>query len=80
MVRTKEEVKLTIYPQAKWKMELLQPFLEQKKHCLKVVLEQQQYFIYQFPKKKKPMTPKAEADWRIGLLKELVKDLESLTE
>ena len=80
LIRTKEEVRLNIYPQAKWKMDLLQSFLEQKKSCLKFVLEQAPYFIYQFPKKKKPMNPKAEADWRIGLLKELLQDFESLVE
>ena len=80
LIRTKEEVRLNIYPQAKWKMDLLQSFLEQKKSCLKFVLEQAPYFVYQFPKKKKPMNPKAEADWRIGLLKELLQDFVSLVE
>ena len=80
LIRTKEEVKLNIYPKAKWKMELLQAFLEQKKNCLKLVLEQEPYFIYKFPAKKKVMNPKAEADWRIGLLKELVQDLGQLVE
>lgn len=80
LIRKNEEVQLTIYPQAKWKTELLQDFLEQKKHCLKLVLEQVPYFIYKFPAKKKPMNPKAEADWRIGLLKELLQEFTSLLE
>ena len=80
LIRKNEEVELKIYPQAKWKTELLQDFLEQKKHCLKLVLEQAPYFIYKFPAKKKPMGPKAEADWRIGLLKELLQEFTSLLE
>ncbi len=80
LIRKNEEVELTIYPQAKWKTELLQDFLEQKKHCLKLVLEQTPYFVYKFPAKKKPMSPKAEADWRIGLLKELLQEFTSLLE
>ena len=80
LIRKKEEVQLTLYPQAKLKTELLQNFLEQKKHCLKLVLEQQPYFIYKFPAKKKPMNPKAEADWRIALLKGLLQEFTSLVE
>ena len=80
LIRTKEEVRLNIYPKAKWKMELLQSFLEQNKYCLKFVLEKEPYFLYHFPRKTKSMTPKVEADWRISLLKELVEQFKELLE
>ena len=78
--QTKSEIRMTLYPKARLKTELLQEFLEQRKTYLKFVLEANPYFVYQLPKKQKPMTPKAEADWIFGLLREFLQDLSALTE
>ena len=78
--QTKSEIRMTLYPKARLKTELLQAFLEQRKTYLKFVLEANPYFVYQLPKKQKPMTPKAEADWIFGLLREFLQDLSALTE
>jgi len=75
-----KDIKLTLYPKARLKTELLQGFLEQRKAYLKFVLEASPYFIYSLQGKPKPMTLKAEADRMFGLLKEFLKDLGELVE
>ena len=61
-------------------MNLLQDFLEQRKFYLKFVLEAKPYIIYKLPPKKKPMKPKAEADWMFGLLREFLEEFAALVE
>ena len=73
-------IKMTLYPKARLKTELLQEFLEQRKAYLRFVLEANPYFVYKLPVKRKPMTPKAEADWIFGLLKDFLNDLLELVE
>ena len=75
-----KDIKLTLYPKARLKTELLQGFLEQRKSYLKFVLEASPYFVYSLRGKQKPMTLKAEADRMFGLLKEFLKDLGELVE
>ena len=48
------EIKLTLYPKARLKTELLQGFLEQRKAYLSFALEANPYFIYKLPRKQKP--------------------------
>lgn len=74
------EIRLTLYPKARLKTELLQAFLEERKAYLKFVLEASPYFIYKLPRKTKPMSPKAEADWMFGLLQEFLTDLLTLVD
>jgi transcription-repair coupling factor (superfamily II helicase) len=74
------DIKLTLYPKARLKTELLQGFLEQRKSNLKFVLEANPYFVYTLPRKQKPMPPKAEADRMFGLLRELLTDMLQLLE
>ncbi|MBP3567630.1 MAG: transcription-repair coupling factor [Lachnospiraceae bacterium] len=74
------EIKMTLYPKARLKTELLQEFLEQRKSYLKFVLGASPYFIYKLPRKQKPMAPKAEADWMFGVLKEFLQDFAGLVE
>ena len=74
------DIKLTLYPKARLKTELLQGFLEERKSSLKFVLEANPYFIYSLPRKQKPMTPKAEADRMFGLLREFLTDMLQLLE
>ena len=74
------DIKLTLYPKARLKTELLQGFLEQRKNNLKFVLEANPYFVYSLPRKQKPMTPKAEADRMFGLLREFLTDMLQLLE
>ena len=78
--QSQSEVKMTLYPRARLKTELLQEFLEQRKGYLKFVLQASPYFVYSLPKKQKPMAPKAEADWVFGLLKEFLQELAGLVE
>jgi hypothetical protein len=74
------DIRLTLYPKARLKTELLQGFLEERKSNLKFVLEANPYFIYSLPRKQKPMTPKAEADRMFGLLREFLTDMLCLLE
>ena len=78
--QSQSEIKLTLYPKARLKTELLQNFLEERKSYLKFVLEANPYFIYKLPRKQKPMTPKAEADWMFDLLKSFLAELLELVE
>jgi len=74
------EIKMTLYPKARLRTELLQEFLEQRKSYLKFVLEANPYFIYKLPRKPKPMAPKAEADWMFGLLRAFLTELLELVD
>jgi len=78
--QTGGEIRMTLYPKARLKTELLQGFLEQRKAYLKFVLEANPYFVFKLPRKTKPMTPKAEADWMLGLLRAFVAELFELLE
>ena len=75
-----KDIKLTLYPKARLKTELLQGFLEERKGNLKFVFEANPYFVYSLPRKQKPMPPKAEADRMFGLLKEFLTDMLQLLE
>ncbi len=75
-----EEVRLTLYPKAHLKTELLQEFLEERNAYLKFVLEASPYFVYKLPRKTKPMSKKAEADWIFGLLQEFLIELSKLVD
>jgi len=74
------DIKLTLYPKAQLKTELLQGFLEERKSNLKFVLEANPYFVFSLPRKQKPMPPKAEADRMFGLLREFLNDMLGLLE
>ncbi len=74
------EIRMLLFPKAKLKTELLQEFLEHRKSYLKFVLEAKPYIIYKLPPKKKPMKPKAEADWMFGLLREFLEEFAALVE
>ena len=74
------DIKLTLYPKARLKTELLQGFLEERKNSLKFVFEANPYFVYSLPRKQKPMPPKAEADRMFGLLKEFLTEMLQLLE
>ena len=80
LTQSKDEIKLLLYPRARIKTELLQSFLEERKDHLKFVMEAVPYFIYRLPKKKKPMTPKEEANQLFQLLKEFLAEFAALKE
>lgn len=80
LAQSGDEVRLTMYPKAKLRTELLTPLLEQHKADLKFVMEASPYFIYQMPAKKKPLTPKAEADRMFTLIKQLLAEFAALVE
>ena len=74
------DIKLTLYPKARLKTELLQSFLEERKSSLKFVFGANPYFVYSLPRKQKPMPPKAEADRMFGFLKEFLTEMLQLLE
>ncbi len=80
LVQSKEEVKMMLYPRAKIKTELLQGFLEERKAYLKLVMEAVPYFVYRLPRKKKPMTPKEEANQLFKLLKDFLTEFALLVD
>ncbi|MGN0506270.1 MAG: transcription-repair coupling factor [Lachnospiraceae bacterium] len=73
-----DTVRLTMYPKARLKTELLPEFLERHKNELKFVREAVPYFEYRLPQKKKPMTPKAEADRMFELLRTFLNEFAEL--
>ena len=80
LTQNRDEVKLMLYPRAKIRTELLQGFLEKRKDYLKFVMEAVPYFIYRLPKKKKPMTPKEEANRLFKLMRDFLTEFETLVE
>ena len=80
LTQNRDEVKLMLYPRAKIRTELLQGFLEERKDYLKFVMEAVPYFIYRLPKKKKPMTPKEEANRLFKLMRDFLTEFETLVE
>lgn len=75
-----DEVRLSMYPKAKLKTERIPEFLEKHRTELKFVRDTVPYFEYRMPPKKKPMTPKAEAERMFELLKQLLSEFLELKE